>query len=158
MAGTVSEDDIRRVYRETVDALYGYFMGPALIVAVGHSIVGAVGMGIGGNPSLGSDSSAFAYGLFWFAYFVLNLHALAYTGLWNGLTNARVDRAIGKTVFAVLLLPWITLVVPVIGCVGLIGWPIFWLYWSSDRLNKRFRAESVKQFAVAEESGWLPWK
>ena len=24
MAGTVSEDDIRRVYRETVDALYGY--------------------------------------------------------------------------------------------------------------------------------------
>jgi ABC-type Na+ efflux pump permease subunit len=146
------------IVRGQVDALYGYFMAPALIVAVGCSIVGTMGLGIGRNPALGNDGAVFAFGLFWFAYFILNLHALAYTGLWNGLTNARVDRAIAKTVFAVLLLPWITLIVPVLGCLGLIGWPIFWLYWSSGRLKLRFRTESVKQFAAAEESGWLPWR
>lgn len=146
------------IVRGQVDALYGYFMAPALIVAAGYAIVGGIGMGLANNSGFDSEGGIFAYGLFWFVYFVLNLHALAYTGLWNGLTNARVDRAIGKTVFAVLILPWITLVVPVLGCLGLVGWPVFWLYWASGRLNKRFRAESVKQFSAAQESGWLPWR
>lgn len=145
--------------RGQVDALYGYFLGPALVVAVGFTVAGVLGMGLGHNDAgMRADGSPFACGLFWFALFILDLHALAYTGLWNGLTNARLDRAIAKTVFAVLILPWLTVIVPILGCLGMIGWPIFWIYWSSGKLKKHFREEAVKHFSQgADESGWLPW-
>jgi hypothetical protein len=40
----------------------------------------------------------------------------------------------------------------------MIGWPAFWIYWSSSRLEKQFRAEAVKQHSATEDSGWLPWR
>jgi hypothetical protein len=144
--------------RGQVDALYGYFMGPALCAAVGFPIAGMMAMVLGRNEAGMGDPSFFVFGFFWLALFLLDLHALAYVGLWNGLTTARVDRAVAKTVFAVLILPWLTMVIPVIGCVGMIVWPIFWIYWASARLRKRFREEAATQFAAdTGSSGWLPW-
>jgi ABC-type Na+ efflux pump permease subunit len=141
------------------DALYGYFVGPALAIATAFPIAGIAGMSLGENMAgMKADSSLFAIGLFWFVLFILDLHALAYAGLWFGLTNARVDRAISKAVFTVLLLPWITLAVPILGCFGMIGWPIFWMNWASKRLNNRLREEAGTLFSAdAEKSGWLPW-
>jgi hypothetical protein len=145
--------------RGQVDALYGYFLGPALVIAVGFTVAGVTGMSAGHNASgLRADGSPFAFGLFWFMLFVLDLHALAYTGLWNGLTHSRLDRAIAKTVFSVLILPWLTVIIPIVGCAGMVAWPIFWIYWSSEKLKQRFREEAVKHFSQgADESGWLPW-
>jgi hypothetical protein len=142
-----------------VDALYGYFVGPALALAGGFPICGIAGMAIGRNTAaLSMDSSPLVLGIFWFVSFVLDLHALAYLGQWFGLTHARVDRAIAKTVFGVLILPWITLVIPIVGCLGMIGWPIFWINWASRRLNARFREEVATLFSADEERyGWLPW-
>ena len=57
-----------------------------------------------------------------------------------------------------LVLPWLTMIIPVIGCLGMIGWPVFWIYWSSGKLKKRFRDEAVKHFSTgADDSGWFPW-
>lgn len=145
--------------RGQVDALFGYFLAPALIVAIGFTLSGIIGMGLGHNAAgLKADSSPFMMGLFWLVSFLFDLYALAYVGLWFGLTNARVDRAIAKTVFAVLILPWLTIVVPIIGCLGMIGWPLYWTHWASRRLDRRFRHEASTVFALDEErSGWLPW-
>jgi ABC-type transport system involved in cytochrome c biogenesis permease component len=149
----------QELVRGQVDALYNYFIGPALAIAAVFPIASILGLSFGQNTiGMKADASLFALGLFWFIFFVLDLHALAYAGLWNGLTHARVDRAITKTVFAVLILPWITVVIPVAGCLGMIGWPIFWMNWASKRLNNRFREEASTQFSVeGDKSGWLPW-
>jgi ABC-type transport system involved in multi-copper enzyme maturation permease subunit len=149
----------QELVRGQVDALYNYFIGPALAIAAVFPIAGILGLSLGQNTAgMNADASLFALGLFWFLFFVLDLHALAYTGLWNGLTHARVDRAITKTVFAVLILPWLTLVVPFAGCFGVVGWPVFWMNWASKRLNNRFREEASTHFSVEDEkSGWLPW-
>ena len=99
------------------------------------------------------------FGFGWFLMFFLDFHALAYAGLWFGLTTARVDLAIAKTVFFVLLVPWITLVIPIVGVIGILGWPIFWISWASARLNKRFREESTEASSASDRnSGWVPWQ
>jgi hypothetical protein len=145
--------------RGQVDALYGYFIGPAAVSAIGFTIAGITGIGLAQNQGgISPDPSPLIFGIGWLISFLLDMHALAYMGLWFGLTNARLDRAIAKTVFTVLVLPWITLVVPFVGCLGLIGWPIFWINWASRRLNRRLREETATLFSVeAERSGWLPW-
>jgi ABC-type transport system involved in cytochrome c biogenesis permease component len=145
--------------RGQVDALYGYFIGPALVTAIGFTIAGITGIGVGQNfGKMSPDSSPLIFGIVWLISFLLDMHALAYMGLWFGLTNARLDRAIAKTVFTVLILPWITLVVPIVGCIGVIGWPLFWINWASRRLNRRFREETATLFSPeGERSGWLPW-
>jgi ABC-type Na+ efflux pump permease subunit len=142
--------------RGQVDALYGYFLAPALIIAGGFTVFGIVGLGLAQNAAIGDDTWPMVYGVFWFVLAFLDFHALAYAGLWFGLTNARVDRAIAKTVFVVLLLPLITLVIPIAGLIGILAWPILWISWASGRLKKRFREEAAEHFsATADESGWF---
>ena len=149
----------QELVRGQVDALYNYFMLPALVIALGLPLAGVAGMSAAHPGVAMKDEIAFfALGLPWMFLFVLDFHALAYVGLWNGLTHARVDQAITKTVFAALILPWITVVIPIAGCVGMIGWPVFWMNWASKRLNNRFREEAATQFSVeGDKSGWLPW-
>jgi ABC-type Na+ efflux pump permease subunit len=149
----------QELVRGQVDALYNYFILPALAVAAGLPLAGVAGMSLFNSATnWKADISLFAIGLPWIIIFLLDFHALAFVGIWNGLTHARVDRAITKTVFAVLLLPWITIVVPIVGCLGMIGWPIFWMNWASKRLNNRFREEAATLFSIeVEKSGWLPW-
>jgi ABC-type transport system involved in multi-copper enzyme maturation permease subunit len=149
----------QELVRGQVDALYNYFVLPALAIAGGLPMAGVAGMSIMNSaPNWRADISLFAIGLPWIIVFLLDFHALAFVGLWNGLTHARADRAITKTVFAVLILPWITLVIPIAGCLGMIGWPVFWMNWASKRLNNRFREEAATLFSVeGEKSGWLPW-
>jgi hypothetical protein len=149
----------RDLIRGQVDSLYSYFLGPAVAVSIGYPVVVVMTMGLAHNSAgLHRDGGAFVFGLFWFCLFLFDMHALAYAGLWFGLTNARIDRAIAKTVVAVLVIPLLTFIIPPLGCLGLIGWPIFWIVWASRRLNQRFRTEAVKQLSVADDSGWLPWK
>jgi len=145
--------------RGQVDALYGYFIGPALVLAVGFPAFGLAGLALSRNTlSLTADASLFTLGIFWIILFVIDLHALAYAGLWFGLTDARVDRAISKTVFSVMVLPILTLIVPVVGLIGILGWPIFWINWASGRLNRRLREEAGASVALESgPSGWLPW-
>ena len=145
--------------RGQVDALYGYFIGPALVLAVGFPAFGTAGLALSQNTfGLTADASLFTLGIFWIILFVIDLHALAYTGLWFGLTNARVDRAIAKTVFGVMLLPLLTLIVPVAGFIGILAWPLFWINWASRRLNRRLREEAGSSVAIESgTSGWLPW-
>jgi hypothetical protein len=148
-----------QIVRGQIDALLAYFLPPALAVSVGLMTAALIGAGMSGNDlALLQGANWILLGPVWMILFVLDLHALAYTGLWYGLTEARVDRAIGKTVFGVLLLPLLTLAVPVAGCLGIIGWPAFWLAWSSQRLKQKFREAAASQFAAeTEPTGWWPW-
>lgn len=127
----------KELVRGQVDALYNYFLAPALAITVALPIAGVGGMKLfPDGTGLPADTSWFAGGFFWFISFVLDLHALAYVGLWYGLTNSRIDRAIGKAIFSVLVLPWITIFVPILGCLGIVGWPVYWGAWASRKLEE----------------------
>jgi ABC-type Na+ efflux pump permease subunit len=148
-----------RLVRGQVQALINYFFVPALVIAVCFPIAAIIGTSMAQNHGALNATISFIWvGTIWMILFVLDLHALAYAGLWFGLTTSRADRAVAKTAFGVLLLPWLTVVVPLLGFLGILGWPIFWIYWSGARLRKRFREEAAAQFsAEPTDSGWLPW-
>jgi hypothetical protein len=49
---------------------------------------------------------------------------------------------------------WLTVMVPLLGLLGLIGWPLFWMSWASRRLKQRFREQVAAQFTrPIEEDG-----
>lgn len=148
-----------RLVRGQVEALINYFFVPALAIAVFFPVAAIIGTSMAQNhAALDATVTLILVGGVWMILFVLDLHALAYAGLWFGLTTARADRAVAKTAFGVLLLPWLTVVVPLLGFVGILGWPIFWIYWSGARLRNRFREVAAAQFTTeTTDAGWLPW-
>jgi hypothetical protein len=145
--------------RGQVDALISYFFAPALASLAAYGFMGVVGGMLGGNQdALEGIAPMIGFWFVWFVFFLIDMFALAYTGLWFGLTEQRPGIAAAKTVVYVLVIPWVTMIVPFIGCLGMIGWPVFWMVWSSRRLNHRFRNEVGSQFAAeAPRSGWWPF-
>ncbi len=149
----------KEIVRGQMDALYASFIGPALATGMGFTVAGMIGRAVvSGGRAFDNEAALFVFGVFWFLSFLLDLHALAYMGMWYGLTTARADRAVGKTIFAVLVLPWITVVVPFLGCFGMVVWPFIWISWASKRLDERFREEAMVALDATDDSGWLPWQ
>jgi ABC-type transport system involved in multi-copper enzyme maturation permease subunit len=149
----------REIVRGQMDAIYASFIGPALATGMGFTVAGMIGRAVtSGGRAFDNEAALFVFGVFWFLSFLLDLHALAYMGMWYGLTTARADRAVGKTIFAVLVLPWLTVVVPFLGCLGMVVWPFIWISWASKRLDVRFREEAMVALDATDDSGWLPWK
>jgi len=149
-----------RIVRGQLEALTSYIFTPAIAVSMGFPMGSILGCIVGGNEeAIQRIIGTIWVGMVWLALFVLDVHALAYAGLWFGLTTSRVERAMAKTAFAVLLLPVLTLLVPLLGFAGVVGWPVFWIYWCSAKLRNRFREEAATPTAglVRPEHGWWPW-
>ena len=87
-----------------------------------------------------------AFWLVWLFFFVADLFAIGYTGLWFGLTEQHPGTAITKTVTWVILVPWVTVVIPFFGCLAWVFWPVFWIVRSSGRLNKEFRSVVLRAY------------
>jgi hypothetical protein len=93
-----------------------------------------------------------------FGLFMLDAAAISRVGLWLGLTQRRPGQAVAKTIVYVLVLPWVTLIVPIIGCFGIVLWPAFWIHWASQRLNERFRLEVTQPpGSQPEAESWWPF-
>lgn len=139
-------------------ALVSYVRMPALLVCVGFPFFGILGGGLL-RAMTATDLKdmegiyvAIFFGIFWFLVFLLDLYAIAYTGLWNGLTCIKIEQAVARTVGYVLLLPWLTTLIPFAGFLGWIFWPVFWICWSSYKLNHRFTDRVTEQFAHTARS------
>lgn len=131
--------------RGQMDALRAYFFAPGLLVAFGPVICGSLGSAFFFPKSTGEEIVPFMiYGVFWFLLFQLDLSALCYTGLWFGLTEAHTPRALTKTLFRIMVLPWLTLLIPLLGFFGLIIWPWAWMAWSAKKLNTQLKEQAGK--------------
>jgi hypothetical protein len=137
----------RAIVLGQIETLVSYFSGPVLLATIGTTLFIVLGGGLGGGgrdfdrgvvliPSM----------MVWLILFILQLYAVGYAGLWFGLTQPRPGQAAARTVLLVIVLPWVSMIVPVLGCVGIFGWPIFWQVWASRRLDQRFRAVVAGQF------------
>lgn len=135
--------------RGQMDALRAYFFAPGFLSAIGLPLVTFLGI-YASLPDLSKIAMipGIVFGLVWFTIFLLDLNALAYAGLWFGLTEPQLPQAVSKTVFRILILPWITLIVPIAGVLGLLIWPWIWLAWAEKRLKKDFYQEAGNPFPM----------
>jgi ABC-type transport system involved in multi-copper enzyme maturation permease subunit len=147
----------RKIVRGQIDALIAYFLPPALALGAGLPLATILGGAVGDNAELTAATKMIVpIGLFWFLFFLIDAFALAYAGLWFGLSTHRVEGAVTKTAFAVLFLPWLTVVLPVIGKLGLFLWPVFWIYWASQRLKRDFRLQVAEQYSREKRLNLAP--
>lgn len=140
-----------------VEALRGYFIAPGLVASFG-----LIAVGVAGNTLVLSSDRTFEMGLavisgtMCFVSFLLDLNALAYVGLWHGLSEVHVPQAVTKVVFRVLILPWFCLLIPCIGFIGLLIIPLLWMSWGRTKLAQRFEIEAVRQVSHdAANAGWF---
>lgn len=89
--------------------------------------------------------------------FILDTFALIWTGMWFGLSSKNETTAIVKTIGFILLLPHLSFILWCFGLVFFIGWPIFWIVWSSQKLRYQFRNFATTQYATrSHDASWLP--
>lgn len=135
--------------RGQMDALRAYFFAPGIISAIGLPLANFLGI-VFFLPDLSKIQMipGIVFGLLWFTVFLLDLNALAYAGLWFGLTESHLPQAVSKTVFRILILPWITAIVPILGALGILLWPWIWMAWAEKNLRKHFHREAANPFST----------
>jgi hypothetical protein len=98
-------------------------------------------------------------GLF-IAYFLVDLQAVAWAGMWFGLCSRNESLAAFKTVLYVMLLPFVSLVLSCLGMAIFAAWPVVALVWSRLKLQEQFRSLAGKRAtsSAPETSGWIPFE
>ncbi|MBI3882475.1 MAG: ABC transporter permease subunit [Verrucomicrobia bacterium] len=149
----------RELVRGQLETLMNYFMGPALMASVGISIIVLpVGMWADSTNALNSFGMLIPMWIVGMGLFVLDFYAISYAGLWFGLTEPRPGQAAARTLLWTMVAPWVTMIVPLFGCFGLLIWPVFWIAWASIRLDRRFREEVATPLAArGSGTGWWPF-
>jgi hypothetical protein len=137
--------EVERLIKGQVEAMVNYFIAPGMVLSILLPGVGVLGAALSANESAAEASIiTLMFGVFWLGFFVLVVHAFAYTGVWHGLINARPERAVGQTVFKVLILPLLTLLIPVCGFFGVVLWPMYWISYCARRLRLEFRQRAAE--------------
>jgi ABC-type transport system involved in multi-copper enzyme maturation permease subunit len=102
----------RAILQGHLAGLRQQFLAPAIAVAMGAALLLALALGSdrGGGDSL-EVICAFVVGL---VLVGVDLWALSWVGMWQGMRNARYIRAYGTTLFLVLATPWCAFVVSLV--------------------------------------------
>jgi hypothetical protein len=126
------------------------------------------------------DGMAFALAmLFEFLWFAGNLYSLTWVGLWMGMTCSSQTRALGRTLFCILFLPWSMVAIaaafvglatmgnimsPAIGVltvaeflVALVACNLGFTGWAVSELRDRFRLLAASQGEPPKRAA-QPWK
>ncbi|MDB6020282.1 MAG: hypothetical protein JWQ04_139 [Pedosphaera sp.] len=104
------------------------------------------------------DSLIFAEAAF-IIYFLVDLQAVAWAGMWFGLCSRNESRATFKTVFFVILLPYLLLILYCLGGAAFVAWPVVSLVWSRLKLQEHFRSLAGQRMTSSGEvSGWMPFE
>jgi hypothetical protein len=143
------------ISRGHINALQRYFGPPAVVSSFAILLAAALGdFARTGSPNVfGESIVASILSAVWLVSFILDMNALIYMGLWTGFTEPHGPRAIAKTVVRVLVLPWITTLVPCVGLLGFLIWPLSWIVWAGNRLRLQLKAEAVKPISSSDSDG-----
>jgi len=80
---------------------------------------------------------------------VLDLVALAWVGMWMGLSQPKFIQAFAKTLLFVSLVPM------VVFCFPNILFDLFWISWGRRKLEREFRRTATERYAPAAQEAWL---
>jgi hypothetical protein len=140
-------------------ALRRMFTVPVIVLIFTEFIAGL--MSLAAESSNGNlDTPVEAYLIFGGVYvglFLLDLGAVAWAGMWFGLTAKKEMQAVTKTMLLVLVLPYASFLFCWFGIIIFIGVPIFWMSLCSSKLRAEFRTIAAQRYAPpATGSGWPP--
>ncbi|EEF60199.1 ABC transporter permease subunit [Pedosphaera parvula] len=140
---------VDEIIRGQVLALKCSFLFPILLILVIE--IGGLLLGIAvvdNNFRLESLGFSLFFGLAYLAIFTLDIFALCWSGMWFGLSSKNETTAILKTIGFILLLPLISVMFWCFGVVFFVGWPIFWIIYSSQKLRSEFRNLATHRYLV----------
>jgi ABC-type transport system involved in multi-copper enzyme maturation permease subunit len=149
---------VEDIIRGQVLALKRAFLLPILLI---FSIeIGVLLLGIfflDNNSLVASMGFSMFFGLVYLAIFTLDIFALCWSGMWFGLSSKNETTAIAKTIGFVLLLPLVSVFFWCFGAVFFVGWPIFWIIYSSQKIRSEFRNWAIQRYhSKTPESRWSP--
>lgn len=88
--------------------------------------------------------------LFHMTTFVLDLLALAWVGMWMGLSQPKAIQGFAKTIVFVIVVP------SLIFCVPNIVFDLFWISWARRQLENQFRKAATERYAPPSKGpAWL---
>jgi ABC-2 family transporter protein len=92
-------------------------------------------------------------------FFLVDLQAVAWVAMWFGLCSKNESRAMFKTIFFTILLPYLLLVLYCLGWAMFVFWPIGALLWARLQLQEQFRAlAGYRPSANGEPSAWMAYE
>jgi ABC-type transport system involved in multi-copper enzyme maturation permease subunit len=96
------------------------------------------------------------------ACFVADLFAVAWVGMWFGLTSRKMNQAVMKTLFCIVALPWLALfLIPFVGLVAWVFSPIValsWISWAQNKLTGQLRLVVAQRTDLTPSpEGWWPF-
>jgi hypothetical protein len=131
----------KELLQSWTDGLYRIYLIPCILIFVGGGI-GAFGLlfhnSNDGNLGLG------ALGVY-FPIFAADYHSARWVSLANALKERRGRKAFHRSVFSVVVLPWLIAPLPVLNVIAFVTLPIYWCCWGYDR--------SIKGFPMWSEGG-----
>jgi hypothetical protein len=80
--------------------------------------------------------------------FILDLIALAWVGMWFGLTHTKAIQAFAKTVLFVIIGP------AVVFCFPNVLFDVFYISWARSKLQHDFRSAALEPFARSPGGPW----
>lgn len=156
---------VREILQGHLLALRGQFLGPVLVVLCFDLVLFMLGFRASAHWAHSSWTSLAFVGV---STFLLDLYALAWTGLWTGLTARYPNRAAGQAVARVLVLPWLLWIAMLIalqinrarGGGFLLFWflisianSILFLAWSRHQLHRNLR--ELASIQPPQRSSWF---
>jgi ABC-type transport system involved in multi-copper enzyme maturation permease subunit len=92
----------------------------------------------------------------YFLVFSLDIIAVAWTGMWFGLTTKKESQAAIKTILVVLVAPSVAVVCWCPGLVLYLAWPIFWIHWAQRKVHEEFARLAARRYALNPVmTGWF---
>ena len=127
----------RQIVQGQIDSIQHIFERPLIWIVTAQVIPVALALFF-----LPDAAETFVWGIIVtlgvFISLLTDLRAIAWLGLWNGLAYSKMHVALGRTIFMVLVIPWLTFIVPCAGVVLMLGSPFHSLSLA-NKAESRFR-------------------
>lgn len=149
---------VDQIIRGQILALKRIFQVPIVVILVLEAAGPIGGFVTSWDPrNGGGESMYFVVGLISLTFFVLDLVAVMWAGMWFGLSSKRENQAAFKTIFFVLVIPLFFMLFWCFGAPFFIGIPIFWIVWANRKLYSELRTLAAQRYSINQaDSGWLP--
>ncbi len=168
---------VKEILRGQQLALFRQFAAPALFILAVDLIFLLLGLS---DRDMRSSSQQVFWIMVWLAgmsVFVMDLLALSWVSMWEGMRSVKINRASGGAITRVLVLPWGVFALSItfwgaINIFAIIRWDekavlLYWLAlcvannfilmnWAKKNLRERFRDIATQRFDVKKSRlGWL---
>jgi hypothetical protein len=150
LATPLKVDEIIRGHWKALEGFFRWPVALALVVGVLPALEALIIESYLEPAATFSTLPMLGMTLFSLATFILDLLALAWVGMWMGLSQPRAIQAFAKTLVFVVVIP------AFIFCLPNLLFDLFWIAWARRKLEGQFRAAAAGRYApVVQPLEWL---